>query len=210
MSEKSLLGPNKAGLQDYVKIYASFVIQHHTHFEYHNLEHTRWVVKWTSRLGGREKIPKKKLELLIIAAWFHDTGFAINPDGHEEFSAKIMEEFLTAHLQTEQIKFIRKCILATARSTKPENIYEYIIRDADLGHLGWPDYMEWNQRLRLEWERVYKRQYNDEEWHKLNLDFLQVHEYHTESARFFLNPNKLRNMAELQSQLISADHSIVS
>ena len=53
-------------------------------FTYHNLSHTQRVVEKTKELAKIKKITIEDTEKLLIASWFHDTGFTINPENHED------------------------------------------------------------------------------------------------------------------------------
>ena len=49
---------------------------------YHDLKHTIDTVKGCKRIGSGEYINKEDLEMLILASWFHDTGYLESPDRH--------------------------------------------------------------------------------------------------------------------------------
>ena len=51
---------------------------------YHNFEHTSKVVEAVNEIAIGENISKDDLEVLLLAAWFHDTGFTQGYDNHEE------------------------------------------------------------------------------------------------------------------------------
>ena len=191
-----------------IRKYVSRFIRTHIDLEYHGLKHTESVVHWTQQLGHYERISKRKLALLTIASWFHDTGFAIKYHGHEEGSITLMKDFLKDELDDFDIQFISNCISATHISYEPKNVYEYLIRDADLAHLGSTDYKHWHLRLRSEWESIDKKKYSDFEWYQLNLEFLNKHYYHTLSARILFNRMKRMNMLELERSIKPVNKSI--
>jgi predicted metal-dependent HD superfamily phosphohydrolase len=60
----------------------------------------------------------------------------IQYEDNEEIGAKIARNFLKSMLYPEEkIKIIEKIILATKPDSKPHNIYEEVIKDADLDNL---------------------------------------------------------------------------
>ena len=63
-------------------------------YVYHSLEHSISVFDEVTKLAKTEKISDKDLELLQVAALYHDSGFAQNPEMHEEISAKNATKFL--------------------------------------------------------------------------------------------------------------------
>ena len=66
-------------------------------FIYHNLGHTRRVVKSTRELIEGENIPEDQIEQLLIAAWFHDVGYTDGYENHEERSIEVATSFLKEH-----------------------------------------------------------------------------------------------------------------
>jgi len=101
-------------------------------FYYHNLSHTQRVVKKTKQLIEDEDLEKEDHSNLIIAAWFHDTGYIKSCDNHEEESVIIATEFLNSiSLDKTDISKISSLIMATKISHDPINLSEKIIRDAD-------------------------------------------------------------------------------
>ena len=61
---------------------------------YHNLSHTRRVVKYVKELIEGEKVSAKNAQILELAAWFHDIGFINGHENHEQKSAEIAKSFL--------------------------------------------------------------------------------------------------------------------
>ena len=196
-------GISYGGIRLRVKKYVTDVFERQVALEYHNIDHVESVVKWTFQLSQMEKIPVDKLYLLIIAAWFHDTGYSITYEQHEQSSITIMEKFLKNDLEPCEIEFISDCISATHPSQKPEDIYQSIICDADLAHLGMDDYNVQHQRLRNEWKEVLGKEYSDNEWCQLNFEFLKKHKYYTSSANYLFNSNKKINALNLKAHIKS-------
>ena len=73
---------------------------------YHNFEHTQSVVTISDEIAQVEKLDESKQELLILAAWFHDTGYTQGHEKHEENSVKIATEFLSSrNYSKDKIEF---------------------------------------------------------------------------------------------------------
>ena len=66
-------------------------------YTYHNLSHTQRVVESSKELIESEKINENDAEDLLIAAWFHDTGYIKGVEKHEEQSVGIASKFLKAN-----------------------------------------------------------------------------------------------------------------
>ena len=103
---------------------------------YHDVTHTNEVVQSAIEIGIGEKLSEDELEMVQIAAWFHDVGYIEKTDGHEEVGIQYARKFLTGEqYPTNKIEIISGCILATRVPQKPINKLEKILCDADLFHL---------------------------------------------------------------------------
>lgn len=168
-------------------------------FIYHNLSHTQRVVKYTKELIEGENVNETDAENLLIAAWFHDTGYIKGPESHEEQSVSIATEFLKKHdLAAEKIQVVSNIILATKMGYDPKNILEQIIRDADCAHFGNKGFLEISELLRHEWEQACNKTYSDSEWAQENISFLtRHHQFYTNYAINSWQKGKDKNLASL-------------
>lgn len=171
----------------------------HPNYVYHNLTHTQRVVKSTKEISAFLEIEKGPLENLVIAAWFHDTGYVDGQENHEVKSVQIATEFLKAqNISEERVQAIGALILATKITTEPQNSLEEIIKDADCAHLASKNFLEMVSLLRKEWELSLDKKYTDAEWIELNLSFLsQKHSYYTDFALRNWSKGKDKNLAKL-------------
>jgi len=118
---------------------------------YHNLTHTRRVVKSSKEIINYRNLNAKDSETLIMAAWLHDTGYTKGSEGHEEKSCAIAKDFLEKQgYRADGIKEVLDIIMATKRYYIPKTVKEQIIRDADACHFGQKSYMETCELLRTE------------------------------------------------------------
>lgn len=150
---------------------------------YHNLLHTLGVLESCRMLAGRIELEPADQEVLELAALFHDTGFTGRYRDHESLSMQIAEEFLRERTYPEdQLRRVLDCIRATIPARPPENQLQAILKDADLNNLGRQDYLATLAHLRHEWEVFFGDIYDDEEWYRMNENFLKQHQYYTEAA----------------------------
>lgn len=158
---------------------------------FHNVQHTFNVVRGVRAIGKAEGLKEKDLEILILAAWFHDTGHVIAYQGHELMSTKIARDFLKENdYPKTKISEVESCILATTMPQNPKNHLEKIMCDADLYHLSFSSYDHYQQLLREEWKNMLNKEFTDEEWQEQNDDFLQTHRYFTDYGVAKLEPKK--------------------
>lgn len=158
---------------------------------YHNIKHSTDVYKRSMIYGKMEGLSKKDLYLLGIAAIFHDTGYIYRYNKNEPIGAKIAGKYLRKmNFKKKDIDTISKLILATDFPQKPHNLTQKIICDADLDSLGRKDFIKRGLLLRKELEAQKAIFYTDNEWNKIQLNFISKHRYFTKSAR------KLRNSVQ--------------
>jgi uncharacterized protein len=178
-------------------------------FCYHDLNHTTSVVNAADFLCRSMGIAENEKNILLVAAWFHDTGFTKQSFEHETEGALIASQFLQSKkVDNQELDVVVQCILATKVPQQPKNKFEQILCDADLFYLGEKDMIERSDLLRREWATTLNKFYTDEEWYKLNVQFLMTHTFHTQYCRNHLNYRKLRNIKKFIVRLEQLAHSI--
>ncbi len=168
-------------------------------YVYHNLTHTKSVVDGTKELIEGLNIEEKEANQLVIAAWFHDTGYSQGVENHEEHSVEITTEFLKQHdISDEDLKAINQLILATKMGRKPENLLEQVICDADCSHVGSKNFQDLSELLRKEIELTQDRSISEAEWLDENINFVsEKHTFHTSYAAKNWQKRKGKNLAKL-------------
>lgn len=168
-------------------------------FAYHNIQHTLDVVNATKELGNAHNLHAKELELLLIAAWFHDIGYDKGPVGHEERSAGYAKTFLEKHdFEASDIEVIRKCIMATKMPQSPTTLFEKILCDADMSHLGKKIYWERCGRIRQELTLTKNTTMSEPEWIEFELNFIVNQKYHTAQANHLFEKRKKKHIRQLK------------
>ncbi|RZM21665.1 MAG: HD domain-containing protein [Pedobacter sp.] len=170
------------------------------HLLYHNLDHTLDVYQCTQSIAAAENVTGKALDLILVAALYHDSGYLRGRKGHEEHSCDIVQETLPAYGYTPQeIAEICKLIMATQIPQRPESLGGQILCDADLDYLGRNDFEEKAHNLYLEMHAEGLIS-NEADWNKLQLDFLQQHHYFTRTAVDSRNAAKENNINALKAE----------
>lgn len=169
---------------------------------YHNLSHTIEVVEVSNKIASDEKLSDDEKEILLISAWFHDTGHFNCCNGHEDQSVKFAKEFLLKEFYPkEKVDKVLACIKATEVPQKPVNILQQIICDADLQHLGMTDIEERGLSLRKEFEIKGIKKLDDIEWLKSSLEFLSTHKFFTDYAIKTYGKQKKINQKNIEAKL---------
>lgn len=163
-------------------------------FKFHTLGHTIEIVNSCRNIGVAIDVSPSDMEMLLIAAWFHDVGYTKTYIGHEEISCQMVEEFLQSlSYSQEKIDTIKNIILATKMPQNPHTTLEKIIADADLFNLGSKEFFVRNEEIREELFLRLGRTFTDEEWAKSNLTLLEKQQfwipYVENSVRTQLNEN---------------------
>ncbi len=173
---------------------------------YHNLNHTWEVVKAANKIGTYASLSQDEKEILIVAAWFHDTGFKTDYDSHENESIKFAQDFLEkSKYPTEKIEKVVSCIQTTKRDKKPSTLTERVLNDADFIHLSKKTYFDKLLLLKSELERVQGKKLADMDWFKDNLRFLKSHQFYTEFGKTILNPKVEKNIERQTAMLKKLD-----
>ncbi|MBB4078689.1 putative metal-dependent HD superfamily phosphohydrolase [Lewinella aquimaris] len=158
---------------------------------FHNIHHTLTVWRGTKMIGKAMGLSKEELEIVCLAAIFHDTGHIECYVGHEEVSVRIAREWLEKQgYPPAKIDRVSDCIRATSMPQDPRNKLEQVLCDADLLHLSFEAYPDYQEMLRREWQLEFGLKYTDEDWELTNNTFLADHKYFTDYARQELEPRK--------------------
>jgi len=172
-------------------------------YSYHNFNHTSRVVNATEKLIDSEKLSKDEETALLLAAWFHDTGYIVGNDKHEEKSVGFLKDFTAKnHVSKEITSLAENLILVTDFHRQPENVLEYIIRDADCSHFADKNYLAISESLKDEWEFTLNRKLTDLEWAIENRDMLaRCHRFFTDHAKKKWQKQKDVNISLIQERI---------
>ena len=181
--------------------FASNLIEngHQAMFTYHNLEHTQNVVKQAKKIGLETGLSPEEMEILIIAAWFHDTGYYENFAKHEKISAVHAKNFLEEkNYPEEKIKQITDAISHTKIPHLPcdEKVCN-VLCDADLHHLSSKNYLKTSEKLREERNAILQHEISPKIYWEETLRFLKEHHYHTNYGKKTLAKKKEINFQKV-------------
>ncbi|MDX1627593.1 MAG: DUF5706 domain-containing protein [Fulvivirga sp.] len=170
-------------------------------YYYHNLEHTQEVVKAAIEIGQESNLSNEDLENVLIASWFHDTGYSCGTESHENESIRLMKEKLTAwNASPEKIYAISKIIESTKMPQSPRDLMSEVMCDADMYHLACSDFMEKSENLRKELIELCGKNIPPEEWKQVTYNFIKDHNYFTNYGQTILAPIKAKNLSTLKKE----------
>lgn len=166
------------------------------HLKYHNIEHILDVYQASVKYAELEGINIEDTTLLKTASLFHDSGFIVQAEGHEQISCDITQQHLPDFGYTqEQIDKIKGMIMATKIPQSPANHLEEILADSDLDYLGRDDFEQISERLFEELGLTDRNQ-----WNKIQISFFEKHSYFTESAKRLRKEKKQQNLEKIIAQ----------
>jgi uncharacterized protein len=168
---------------------------------YHNVSHIQDVLQAALQIAETEQVADDELNLIRLAALFHDVGFIREAKDHETHGAAIAQEILPAYgLNEAQIESICSMIMATKLPQTPSNKLDKILCDADLDYLGREDFFEIGARLYQELTAAGAVE-TEREWNLVQRTFLEGHKYHTAFSLAQREPLKQQHLSEVQAKL---------
>jgi len=168
----------------------------------HTLHPTKGVVAAANGIAISEKISELDRELLITAAYFHDTGYIREYDKNEPIAARMVGRILKLiGYKSNEIEKIQKMILATDLAVEPKTHVEKILCDADLDHFGREDFFKLDAKLR-EGRRLRGIDVSDDaKWYRGTLSIITNHQYYTQSQQKLREKDKQKNIKRLLDKL---------
>lgn len=167
------------------------------HCYYHSYDHTVDMHASAERIAKYESINNEEMELVLIAALFHDAGFVIQAENHEVHSCDIARKVLPQfHYSDDEMATICQLIMATKMPVVPKNKLEEIICDADLDYLGRDDFKTIGELLYRELAESGAVE-GVEHWHEMQIRFLKNHQYYTSFSKKNREDKKQENLSIL-------------
>ncbi len=168
---------------------------------YHNLDHTRYVVKRATQIAAHYELSELETYVVILSAWFHDVGYLTGKGfEHEERSIEMLKVFAAQHrISDDIVAKASACIQATKMCNSPKNLLEEILVDADTYNLGTKKFRKTNIKV---YEELRNSGYDasDSEFEYKTITLLENHKYYTRYAQDLLTASKLENMKKIKEK----------
>jgi predicted metal-dependent HD superfamily phosphohydrolase len=174
---------------------------------FHSPSHSRDVVREALGFAVSEEKNSRDLELIAIAAAFHDAGFLERRIDNEPIGGEMAAEAMrkSGNYSEEDIALVRQMILDT--KVDPESPVSFqqsntrlspYLLDADVSNFGREDFFE-----RLEASRKEQGMGEPKEIYSRTLAFMESHDWQTEAARIKRDDKKQDNMRRLRELTLS-------
>jgi len=165
---------------------------------YHGMHHTLDALKTCDLYLRHIKINSHDARLLRLGILFHDIGFTVSNEEHEYKGSIIARDLLTQFdFKTKDIDVIVGLILSTKIPQSPKTLLENMICDIDLDYLGRSDFYKISESLYEELQVTIGLK-NKNDWNKIQVKFLEAHQYHTDFAIKKRQPEKEKRIEELK------------
>lgn len=173
---------------------------------YHNLGHTEDVVAAAIKIANHYQLDDDDFFVVMASVWFHDLGYMIDLNIHEEKGAELAAKYFHDHgVDQKLIDEITGCVLATRMPQEPKNLLEQIVCDSDLFHLGTDKFEEKDKQLRKEINLLHNIDLTKEQWHEKTVKFMEEHSYHTDYAQLLLNNEKQKNLELIKEKVAKTE-----
>ena len=166
---------------------------------YHNIQHTSEVAQASIEIGEKSDLTDDQMEMVVLAAWLHDTGYQSGQENHEHESKSIAEAFLNEkNYPADKLNIVLEAIEATRMPQSPKSLVSEVLCDADMYHLSIDQFDAKSFLLKQEMEFHRNENIEEEEWLNENLDFIKKHRYFTNYGKYVLEPRKAKNLKKLK------------
>jgi predicted metal-dependent HD superfamily phosphohydrolase len=194
---------SKLDITELAKEYVNELLTPLENHYYHHYNHALEVMERSIYLWKKEWLSEEEIEIISLAALFHDTGFIIQYENNEYIWAKIAKNFLKNMLYSdEKIEKVEWLIMATdPKFKKPRSISEQIIKDADLDNIWRNDFMNTWAKLKKELENIKKIKILNPAWQHGTIKFLEKHKYYTKTQKEERWEQKKKNKKILENIL---------
>jgi uncharacterized protein len=173
-----------------------------SYLAYHQSFHTQYVLDQVIRIAEKENVTHQELLLLKIAALYHDSGFIIQRENHENFSCEIaIKDLKGFDFSSHLIDKICGMIMATRIPQSPKSKLENILADADLEYLGTDNFLAFGQKLYKEF-LYFQPGLSTKQWYDIQIKFISDHFYHTDFCRTYREPVKLQNLQMIRKKAL--------
>ena len=174
-------------------------IQENLH--YHDILHTEYVAGQAGIIGQNSDLNPEETNIVIVAGWFHDSGFVSRSDGHEEVSQDIAREFLASKGMSEDfIDKVLLCIGATKMPQNPgDNLLAQVVCDADMAYLSEDFYIDRTALLRKEWNHESEIKVSKKTYIQETVELFNNHSYYTDYGQKAFTEGKEKNFLLLHT-----------
>src|ERR1700682_3844124 len=117
---------------------------------FHSFGRARALVDASREVAKGAKLDDGDLPVLLLAAWFHNTGYAVGPKGNRKQSAEVARAFLAEQGQLQELADEVAAAIQSSDSPSPDKPVQELMHDALLLPIASKNYQELAEQFRLE------------------------------------------------------------
>jgi predicted metal-dependent HD superfamily phosphohydrolase len=170
-------------------------------FVFHNYDHAQEVSEVAGELAAAAELPASSQEALVLAAWFHDTGYIVSRTDHFAASARLASEFLEREKADPKLREQVPKLIKSLEAQQPEGGLSALLHDANISYLGRKRFERRSNLLRLEEEHHRGKTFTLIEWQERMLERLVQTRYHSQEAHEEFSKRLNKNLASLKEDL---------
>jgi HD superfamily phosphodiesterase len=168
---------------------------------YRGFTRTREVVDACKDIAKGCKLEEDDVEVVLLAAWFHDAGYAVGTDGDRTRSVEVCRSFL-GDKSNGLSERVLSCMEGAGQTAgEKRSVRDDVLYDALLAPLASKSYVNDAELLRLETERREGRLYSDVDWTQHCISFFEQHPFRTRYAQMEYSARRAENLVKLHRQL---------
>jgi predicted metal-dependent HD superfamily phosphohydrolase len=149
---------------------------------YHNYNHTLSVVEGVAHAAETLSLSDNEAEILLLAAWFHDTGYLYTRIEHEAKSIEVTQNALRPNY-VRLTEAVTTCIAATKVGETPKNDLAALLKDVDVAFGSAYNFKKTNLAFREELVISENKRFSNQTWQKMSINFLQNVEFYSDYGK---------------------------
>ena len=171
---------------------------------FHSAQHAKDVLHEAVLFGTVDGLSESDVELLALAAAYHDSGFLFCDEKNESRGAELARTAMRASssYSLEQVDLVSQMILDTqvvfnleSAPQRPQTALSPYLLDADLSNLGREDFFEKLDLL------IAERRMTPLEGMTQGLELMERHEWQTKAASILRQEQKRKNFIRLRTAI---------
>jgi predicted metal-dependent HD superfamily phosphohydrolase len=170
-------------------------------FVFHNYDHAGEVAEVAAELANAAELSESKQQALVLAAWFHDTGYTVSRTDHYAASARLAGEFLEQEKADSKLRERVPKLIESLDAQQPEGELSALLHDANISYLGRKRFERRSSLLRLEEEHQRGKAFTLIEWQERMLERLVQTRYFSQEAHAEFSKRLNKNLASLKRDL---------
>ncbi len=176
--------------------------QYDTRYLYHSYERTAGIVAKSEEIGQAMKVSDSTLEVVLLAAWFHETGYQLDASEAVDKSVDLAKDFLNAQrYPADKLNKVIAAIASTGETVNPVTTEEQMLNDAISSYSCGDSFFDQQALLRLEWELLQNRHFSNYEWQQLQMQSLLQTRFLTTYGKLNAAPKVAENIRTQKSKL---------